>query len=398
MLHRGHFITPPGLGTWEKFRCTFWRNSGLKHQIPSLPFSPISCFGSWWLRKASGFGDVSHLLLGTVVPAAFEALQEPQPSLPGVPACFSGFCFNFQLSPSTHNQWSSLVRNPRNSAIAFLKMSSQKLSLMLKFLNFLNSLNFKFSKSFFRVFFFFLNPLVHLGFIFMCVHAKSLQSWWVFVILWTIAHQAPLSMRFSRQEYWSRLPCLPWRDLLSPVIKPAPLFSPALAGGFFAHLPPWKPFILTFLCYSWCAFSSKRSWLFGQGWEEASRRPYKVSPGWGRWRKPKPRPPGGAQRGVIKSEDTSQVRGRSRGHSVSNEAWSEEGQQLLGNSPVTPVGSGLWKIQGWRAVSIGKSDAALSWGLYLWKESGKVLRSVILIGTWRMEIFLVFCFVFFCVC
>ena len=154
MLHRGHFITPPGSGTWEKFRCTFWRNSGLKHQIPSLPFSPISCSGSWWLRKSSGFGDVSCLPLGTVVPAAFEAPQEPQPSLPGVPACFPGFCFNFQLSPSTHNQWSSLVRNPRNSAIAFSKMSSPKLSLMLKFLNFLNSLNFKFSESFFRVFFF----------------------------------------------------------------------------------------------------------------------------------------------------------------------------------------------------------------------------------------------------
>ena len=59
VLHRGDFIIPPGSGTWEKLRCTFWRNSGLKHQIPSLPFSPISWFGSWWLRKVSGFGDVS---------------------------------------------------------------------------------------------------------------------------------------------------------------------------------------------------------------------------------------------------------------------------------------------------------------------------------------------------
>ena len=117
----------------------------------------------------------SHLPLRTVVSASSEALQEPEPSLPGVLACFSGFCFNFQLSPSTHDQWSSLVRNPRNSAISLSKMSSQKLSLMLKFLNFLNSLNSKFSESSFRVFFF-LNPLIHLGFIFMCVHAKSLQS------------------------------------------------------------------------------------------------------------------------------------------------------------------------------------------------------------------------------
>ena len=35
---------------------------------------------------------------------------------------------------------------------------------------------------------------------------KSLSSVWLFAALWTIAHQAPLSMEFSRQEYWSRLP------------------------------------------------------------------------------------------------------------------------------------------------------------------------------------------------
>ena len=109
------------------------------------------------------------------MPPSSEALQEPEPSLPGALACFSGFCFNFQLSPSTHDQWSSLVRNPRNSAISFSKMSSQKLSLRLKFLNFLNSFNSKFPESSSRVFFFF-SPLVLLGFIFMCVHAKSLQS------------------------------------------------------------------------------------------------------------------------------------------------------------------------------------------------------------------------------
>ena len=34
-----------------------------------------------------------------------------------------------------------------------------------------------------------------------------------FKTLWTVAHQAPLSMRFSRQEFWSGLPCLPSRDL-----------------------------------------------------------------------------------------------------------------------------------------------------------------------------------------
>ena len=43
--------------------------------------------------------------------------------------------------------------------------------------------------------------------------------------LWTVARQAPLSMGFSRQEYWSGLPCPPPGDLPNPGIKPR---SPAL--------------------------------------------------------------------------------------------------------------------------------------------------------------------------
>ena len=50
---------------------------------------------------------------------------------------------------------------------------------------------------------------------------------------WTVARQAPLSVGFSRQEYWSGLPFPPPGDLPDPGIKPASLVSPALAGGFF---------------------------------------------------------------------------------------------------------------------------------------------------------------------
>ena len=59
-----------------------------------------------------------------------------------------------------------------------------------------------------------------------------------FATAWTAAHQAPLSMGFSRQEYWSGLPFLSLEDLLTPGIKP---MSPALAGGFFTTEPPGKP-------------------------------------------------------------------------------------------------------------------------------------------------------------
>ena len=50
---------------------------------------------------------------------------------------------------------------------------------------------------------------------------------------WTVAHQAPLSVGFPRQEYWSGLPCPPPGDLPHPGVKPASTRSPALAGGFF---------------------------------------------------------------------------------------------------------------------------------------------------------------------
>ena len=50
---------------------------------------------------------------------------------------------------------------------------------------------------------------------------------------WNVAHQAPLSMGFSRQEYWSGLPCPAPGNLPDPGIKPSFLMSPALAGRFF---------------------------------------------------------------------------------------------------------------------------------------------------------------------
>ena len=58
---------------------------------------------------------------------------------------------------------------------------------------------------------------------------------WLFATLWTVAHKAPLSMGFSRQEYWSGLPRPPPGDFPGLGMEPA---SPALAGGFFYHKWP----------------------------------------------------------------------------------------------------------------------------------------------------------------
>ena len=72
-----------------------------------------------------------------------------------------------------------------------------------------------------------------------CAPAYSVMSD-TFVTPWTIAHQAPLSMGFSRQKYWSGSPCPPPGDLPDPGIKPMSLMSPELAGGFFTSGAIWK--------------------------------------------------------------------------------------------------------------------------------------------------------------
>ena len=62
----------------------------------------------------------------------------------------------------------------------------------------------------------------------------------LFVTPWIIAHEAPLSMGFCRQEYWSELPCSPPGDLLDPGIEPMSLKSPALANRFFITSATWE--------------------------------------------------------------------------------------------------------------------------------------------------------------
>ena len=81
--------------------------------------------------------------------------------------------------------------------------------------------------------------------VWLCECAKSLQSYptlcntmdgiWLFVTQWTVAHQAPLSMGFSRQEYCSGLPCPPPGDLPDPGIEPASLTSPSFLYHWFLY-------------------------------------------------------------------------------------------------------------------------------------------------------------------
>ena len=73
----------------------------------------------------------------------------------------------------------------------------------------------------------------------------SLQSCPTVYDPWILAHQAPLSVEFSRQEYWSRLPCPPPGHLPNPGIKPTSLVAPVLQADSLLWSQPGKPGIKT---------------------------------------------------------------------------------------------------------------------------------------------------------
>ena len=62
----------------------------------------------------------------------------------------------------------------------------------------------------------------------------------LFATRWTVARKAPMSMGFSRQEYWSGLPCPPPGDLPDPGIELTSAASPALTAGFFTTSTTWE--------------------------------------------------------------------------------------------------------------------------------------------------------------
>ena len=78
-----------------------------------------------------------------------------------------------------------------------------------------------------------------------CMHESMLSCFsniWLSATPWTVAHQDPLSMGFSRQAYCSALPFPTPGHLPNPEIRPTSLASPALAGGFFTTKHQGSPF------------------------------------------------------------------------------------------------------------------------------------------------------------
>ena len=87
------------------------------------------------------------------------------------------------------------------------------------------------------------------------LHFSNYRRVWFFVTSWTVVYQAPLSMGFSRQEYWSGLPCPSPGDFPDAGIKPVSLMSPALAGRFLTTSTTWEACNqLEFLWHGWSLF------------------------------------------------------------------------------------------------------------------------------------------------
>ena len=94
----------------------------------------------------------------------------------------------------------------------------------------------------------------------MLSHFSHVQ---LFAMPWTVARQTPLSMGFSRQVYWSGLPCCPPGDLPDPGTEPASLLSPALSDSFFTTSTSWDAlspaFTVLYFFHLWNSWIGLRS-------------------------------------------------------------------------------------------------------------------------------------------
>ena len=105
------------------------------------------------------------------------------------------------------------------------------------------------------------DPLLYVRLCTVCV-LSCFSHVQLFVTPWTVAWKVLLSMGFSRQKYWSGLPCFPQGDLPNPGIKPISLMSPALTGAFSTTRATWEAYIYFGICPQFLAQSSYNPWNF----------------------------------------------------------------------------------------------------------------------------------------
>ena len=83
----------------------------------------------------------------------------------------------------------------------------------------------------------------------LCMCVCVLTHVQLFAALWTVTRQALLTIKFSRDKYWSGFPFPSPVDLPNPGIKPTSLMFPALTGRFFTTSPTWEAQIMDNLVY-----------------------------------------------------------------------------------------------------------------------------------------------------
>ena len=91
----------------------------------------------------------------------------------------------------------------------------------------------------------------------ICLYVRMLSHFshvLLFETLWTVDHQTPLSMGFSKRKYRSGLSRPPPGDLPNPRTEPSSLMSPALAGGFFTNSATWETQNLSLRGAKWSDF------------------------------------------------------------------------------------------------------------------------------------------------
>ena len=98
--------------------------------------------------------------------------------------------------------------------------------------------------------------------VFLCFSCFSCVP--LYVTLWTVVRQSPLSMKFFRKEYWSGLLHPPPGDFQIPGIEPTFLRSPTLAGGFFTSSAVWEAQRYPKQSYLTVAFLPKLQVAFGK--------------------------------------------------------------------------------------------------------------------------------------
>ena len=178
---------------------------------------------------------------------------------PPQPKCFIIYFLHYSLLPIWNTIFklpTTLKREKHTSMLVYIMLKKWQVKLLLKNFSFILQINIWNTEYYFVDLWTNMNKYL--------MHAESLSHCRLFVTPWIVAHQAPLSMGFSRQEYCSEVAMPPSWDLSDPGVEPA---SPALAGRFFilSHLGSPR-YLINYNTFSLNNVIIPMSWILCLNW------------------------------------------------------------------------------------------------------------------------------------